>query len=312
MPSITQRWMGQGNEVKPHYNVTDRMAGVLDITRPILSTMGALGVGAAAALANGGFPSWQKCVIGVIAALLAFAGIHSFNDFADRRRDVVCWPGRPLPSKRLSTWQGLSIALGSYAIALIIVWFGFNPTCFWVSAAAIALGCIYSGYLRDRVGYLVLPPIEGTLWLCGWAAFSPDTLFTSWAPWILWAFSATWQAGHIMVYSPLHPISHVKGEKLTQVPALFKRTSPKAATVIGFIFLCLSTVFAVYLGFYFSLGLLYIIPTAIMAAVALVICWQYMKDPENFGKGIKTFSFATYFMLVARVFMLLSIVIFYR
>jgi len=48
--------------------------------------------------------------------------------------------------------------------------------------------------------------------------------------------------------------------------------------------------------------LLYIIPTAIMAAVALVICFQYVRDPENFGKGIKTFSFATYFMLVARLF----------
>lgn len=311
MSSITQRWMGQGNEIKATYNAGDKLAGVLDITRPILSTMGALGVGASAALAYGGFPAWDKCVIGVIAALLAFAGIHSFNDFADRQRDVVCWPGRPLPSKRLNTWQGLTIALGSYTIALILVWFYFNPTCFWVSLIAIALGSLYSGYLRDRIGYLVLPPIEGTLWLCGWAAFSPDTLFTSWAPWILWAFSATWQAGHIMVYSPLHPISHVNNKKLTQVPALFTRTSPQAATIIGFIFLVLAAAVGIFLGFYFDLGLLYIIPTAVMAAVALTICWQYVREPENFGKGIKTFSFATYFMLVARVFMLLSIAIFF-
>jgi 4-hydroxybenzoate polyprenyltransferase len=311
MSSITQRWMGQGNEVKPSYNTGDRLAGVLDITRPILSTMGALGVAAGAALAYGGFPAWNKCLIGVIAALLAFAGIHSFNDYADKRRDVVCWPGRPIPSQRLKAWQGLFIAVGSYAIALVIVWFGFNPTCFAVSAVAIILGCLYSGYLRDRVGYLVLPPIEGTLWLCGWAAFSPDTLFTSWAPWVLWAFSATWQAGHIMVYSPLHPISHVNDKKLTQVPAFFKRTSPQTATIIGFIFLCLAAAFGIYLGFFFDLGLLYIIPTAIMAAVALVFCFQYVRDPENFAKGIKTFSFATYFMLVARVFILLSVLLFY-
>lgn len=311
MPSITQRWMGQGNVVKPSYNLTDRMAGVLDITRPILSTMGALGVGAGAALAYGGFPAWDKCLIGLVAALLAFAGIHSFNDFADRRRDVVCWPGRPLPSKRLENWQGLGIALGSYTIALILVWFFFNPTCFYVSLVAIALGSLYSGYLRDRVGYLVLPPIEGTLWLCGWAAFSPETLFTSWAPWLLWAFSAAWQAGHIMVYSPLHPISHINDKKLTQVPALFKRTSPKAATIIGLVFLCLATVLGMYIGVYFNLKWLYIIPTAIMAVVMLAVCWPYVKDPENFAKGIKTFSFATYFMLVARVFMLISILFFY-
>ncbi len=311
MSSIMQRWMGQGNVVKPGYTVGERLAGALDITRPVLSTMGSLGVAGGAALAFGGFPVWNKCLIGFIAALLAFAGIHAFNDFADRRRDVVCWPGRPIPSHRLAARQGLLLATGSFAVALIIVWFGFNSICFTVSAIAIGLGCLYSGFLRDRVGYLVLPPIEGMLWLCGWTAFSPDTLFTSWSPWVLWIFSATWQAGHIMVYSPLHPIQHVKGEKLTQVPALFKRTSPQAATVLGFIFLCLAAALGIYLGFYFDLGWLYVIPTAIMALVALVICFNFMRDSENFAKGIKTFSFATYFMLVARVFILLSIFLFF-
>jgi 4-hydroxybenzoate polyprenyltransferase len=86
-----------------------------------------------------------------------------------------------------------------------------------------------------------------------------------------------------MVYSPLHPISHVKGEKLTQVAALFKRTSPKAATIIGFIFLCLASAFGIYLGFYFNLKWLYIAPTAIMAVVALVFCWQYVQD-RKLGK----------------------------
>jgi 4-hydroxybenzoate polyprenyltransferase len=306
-----QRWMGQGNEVKASYNVSDQLAGVLDITRPVLSGMGALGVAAGAALAYGGIPVWSKCVVGVIAALLAFAGIHAFNDFADQHRDVVCWPGRPIPSKRLAAPQALLLAVGSFAVALIIVWFAFNSVCFAVSALSIGFGCLYSGYLRDRVGYLILPPIEGMLWLCGWAAFSPDTLFSSWSPWALWLFSATWQAGHIMVYSPLHPIQHVQGAKLTQVPAFFKRTSPQAATITGFVFLCLAAGMSLYLGFYFNLGLLYLIPTAIMAVVALVVCYQYMRDAENFAKGIKTFSFATYFMLVARVFMLLSVFLFF-
>src|SRR4030042_6793152 len=100
MASIMQRWMGQGNEVKQSSNVSDRLSGALDITRPVLSTMGALGVAAGAALAYGGFPIWSKCLIGFIAALLALSGIHAFNDFAGKRRDVVCWPGRPIPSKR--------------------------------------------------------------------------------------------------------------------------------------------------------------------------------------------------------------------
>ena len=63
-----QRWMGQGNAVKAKYTVSDRLAGALDITRPILSTMGALGVAGGAALAYGGFPAWSKCIIGFVAA----------------------------------------------------------------------------------------------------------------------------------------------------------------------------------------------------------------------------------------------------
>jgi 4-hydroxybenzoate polyprenyltransferase len=310
MASITQRWMGRGNIVKPSYTFSDRLAGVLDITRPVLSVMGALGVASAAALAYGGFPAWHYCLVGVIAALLAFSGIHAFNDFIDRRRDVVCWPGRPIPSHRLAPRQGLLLALGSFAVALAIIWFAFNPVCFTVSVVALGLGCLYSGYLRDRVGYLVLPPIQSMLWLCGWTAFSPDTLFTSWSPWVLWTFSVSWQAGHIMVYSPLHPIQHAQGVKLTQVPAFFKRTSPQTAAILGFAFLCLAAMLSIYLGFYYDLGLLYILPTSLMALIALAISYKFTRDPENFAKGIRTFSFATYFMLVARVFILLSVFLF--
>jgi heme O synthase-like polyprenyltransferase len=80
---------------------------------------------------------------------------------------------------------------------------------------------------------------------------------------------------------------------------------------LGFAFLCLAAVVSVYLGIYFSLGLLYIIPTALMALAALAVSFRFMRDSENFGKGIQAFSFATYFMLVARVFMLLSIFLFF-
>lgn len=303
--------MGQGNAVKEKYTVSDRLAGALDITRPILSIMGALGVAGGAALANGGFPAWSKCIIGFIAALLAFAGIHTFNDWVDTRRDKACWPGRPIPSRRLKPSYALTLALASFAVALVIVWFTFNPVCFAVSVAAVVLGCLYSGRLRDRVGYLVLPPIQSLGWLCGWAAFSPGTLFTSWSPWVLYLFSVMWQAGHIMIYSPLHPIQKVKGEKLTQVPALFKRTSPKTASTLGFSFLCAALALSIYVGFYFKLNLLYFIPTILMALVALTLSYRFMQDPENFPKGIKAFSYASYFMLTARVFLLLSVLIFF-
>jgi 4-hydroxybenzoate polyprenyltransferase len=178
-----------------------------------------------------------------------------------------------------------------------------------VSLISLIMGCLYSATLRDRIGYLILPLIQGTLWLCGWSAFSPETLFTSWMPWVLYIFSAAWQAGHIMVYSPLHPIRRVKGVKLTQVPALFVKTSPRTATVLGFIFLAITLILALYLGYYFSLGWLYLIPVLVMGIFLLPIAFRFVKDPENFGKGIRAFSWATYFNLTVRICILLSVLL---
>jgi heme O synthase-like polyprenyltransferase len=169
------------------------------------------------------------------------------------------------------------------------------------------LGCLYSAYLRDKVGYLVLPFIEGSLWLCGWTAFSPQTLFTSWVPWVLYLFSFAWQAGHIMIYSPLHPVRHVKGAKLTQVPAFFATTSPLTAIIIGVIFLVITMAIGLFSGFYIDLGMVYVIPVAIMGLFALTVSFNYLRDSENFAKGIKAFTIVTYFMTTARVFILISV-----
>jgi heme O synthase-like polyprenyltransferase len=95
------------------------------------------------------------------------------------------------------------------------------------------------------------------------------------------------------------------------VPAFIKRTSPQGATVLGFAFLCLAAAVGIYLGFYFQLGLVYLLPTALMAALALVFSFKFMRDSENFARGIKAFYFATYFMLVARLLILLSVFLFF-
>jgi 4-hydroxybenzoate polyprenyltransferase len=262
-------------------------------------------------LAYQGFPTWDLCLIGFIAALFAFAGIHTFNDFVDAKRDVACWPGRPVPSQRLKIGPALLTAVICFAISLILILIFFNPVCFVISIIALVLGCLYSAYLRDRVGYLVLPPIQSMLWLCGWTAFSPDTLFTSWMPWILYIFSIAWQSGHIMIYSPLHPVRKVGGVSLTQVPAFFVTTSPMVAAMLGFIFLWITLGLGLFLGLYAGLGLMFLIPVGIMGLLALASSYKFLQNSGNFKLGIKAFQSATYFMLVARVCILLSILIFF-
>jgi 4-hydroxybenzoate polyprenyltransferase len=114
-----------------------------------------------------------------------------------------------------------------------------------------------------------------------------------------------------MVYSPLHPIRKFGGKTLTQVPALFVTTSPKTASILGFIFLTITTGMGVYLGVYASLGWLFLIPFSIMALITLYMSYKFMQDAANFGRGIRAFTFATYFMLVARIGILLSVLFFF-
>lgn len=309
MATLMQRWMGQGNVISATYSLGERVAGALDITRPVLTVMGALGVAAAGALAYGGLPPWRQCLAGLVAAVLAFGAIHTFNDFVDARRDKECWPGRPIPSRRLNASQALALALLGFAFSLALVWFFFTPTSLAISLIAVALSCLYSAFLRDGIGYLVLPPIQGLLWLCGWAAFSPDNLFSAWLPWLLYLFSIAWQSGHIMIYSPLHPVRKVKGASLTQVPALFIKTSPRTAAAIGFWFLLIALGLSIYLGIYAHLGWLYLAAAAVMGLVALQRSYRFVRAADNFARGIQAFSFATYYMLAVRVFILLSILL---
>jgi 4-hydroxybenzoate polyprenyltransferase len=173
MATIAQRWMGRGNTTKSSYTLKDKLAGLMEITRPILSFMGALGVAAEAALSKGGFLPGQK----------------------------ACW----------DCW----------------------------------------------------------------------------------------------------PLRKVEGLKLTQVHALFKAASPKTAADMGFIFVCISLILAVFAGFYANLTLVYIIPVSLIGIFALTSVYIFRLDSENFSKGINAFQSVTYYMLIVRIFMFLSVFLFF-
>jgi 4-hydroxybenzoate polyprenyltransferase len=71
MSTWAQRRMGRGYLIKQSNTFLEKLVGLIDITRPILSIMGALGVAAAIALTYGGIPGWTLCFPGFIASLLA-------------------------------------------------------------------------------------------------------------------------------------------------------------------------------------------------------------------------------------------------
>ena len=300
---------GQELAAKNEYSLKDRLSGFLTLIRPIFFILTPLNAASAAVLALKGYPSLAQCILGFFAVAFASCAINVFNDYTDRERDRHIWPARPIPSGRVKPNEALLVVIASLAICLSIAWFVFNPPTFFILLLAVILGALYSAYLRDRVGYLALPPIVGLIYLGGWAAFSPETLFSSLLPWYLYFLGVVWQAAHIMVYYPLHIIS-TSGEPEAKVPpALFFAPSPQVAVKIGVGFTCLTLLLSVLLFFLAPLSGLYLALVIAVGIYALISGLRLVKDTSSQAKGLKAFASLSIFRLVISATILITVFI---
>jgi protoheme IX farnesyltransferase len=290
--------MGHGGiPLKRRYSLIERIYSYLEITRPFLLLMAPPLAGAGAILANGKMPHLLYVVLGALAAVFATAGIHTFNDWRDRTRDLEAWPDRPIPTSRIHPRAALVYALLLMIASLVVVWFSFNPTATVVLAAGIVLGVIYTLFLRDVVGYLSLPFIIAVFPLGGWAAFSPETLFTNPVPWMLALTAIVWQCAHIMVHSPSHPTRIDDGRLVTEKKAFLFYPSPKMAAWMGLHFTVALLLVSVALFFLVGLGWFYLVIAMPMGAVALLSTIVLVRDPTNRDKSMGAFNIASTYLI---------------
>lgn len=243
---------------------------------------------------------------------MAFAScaVNVSNDYLDRERDKDIWPNRPIPGGRVRPNEALLVVIVSLVISLSIAWLAFNFATFFILLLAIILGGFYSAYLRDRVGYLSLPPIVGLIYLGGWSAFSPETLFSSWLPWYLYLLGVVWQTAHIMIYYPLHLIPDIDGELSVKAPpALFFTPSPQDAVKIGIGFTCLTLLFGALLPLVAPLGVLYLALVIAAGIYALISGLKSLKAPSNRKRGITAFKALSVFRLVISAAILLTVLV---
>ncbi len=281
-----------------------RLTGFLSLVRPIFFVLTPVNAAGAAVLAYGSFPPAAKCLEGFLAVALASCAVNVFNDFIDRERDKKLWPQRAIPSGRVAPVEALVLAISAALLSLAITWLTFNPIAFIILAAALALGGLYSAFLRDRIGYLSLPPIVGLIYLGGWAAFSPGTLLQSALPWFLYLLGTVWQAAHIMTYYPLHI---VPGEKAP--PALIFRPSPRTAVVMGLLLTGLTITLALLLPLAApSLGILYLVIVLAAGVLAVLPSLRFLKNIHDRTACLRAFNFLSLFRLVVSAAILLSFV----
>jgi 4-hydroxybenzoate polyprenyltransferase len=282
----------------------DRLTGFISLARPLFFVLTPVNAAGAAVLACAGFPSPAKCLAGLMAVALASCAVNVFNDFTDRKRDKTIWPERAIPSGRVRPGEALALASLAALLSLAITWLAFNPAAFAILLMALALGGLYSAFLRDRAGYLSLPPIVGLIYLGGWAAFSPGTLFSSVLPWYLFLLGAVWQAAHIMTYYPLHL---APGKEAP--PAIFFRPSPKAAVKAGLLLTCLTIIMAFLLPLLVpDVQALYLVIVAVAGAFAVFASFRLLKDVSNRQACLRAFTSLSILRLAVSAGILLSFV----
>jgi 4-hydroxybenzoate polyprenyltransferase len=297
--------------IQDKYSFTDKLIGYLTLARLLFLILTPLNAASAAILSIRGLPSWGICLAGFFTGALAAAGVNIYNRYADRERDKTMWPQRGIPSGRVGAGGVLTVSIVCYAAALALCWLFFNPTAFFILLAAIALGSFYSSFLRDKVGYLSLPLIEGLIFLCGWACLSPDTVFTTLLPWYLYLLGVVWQSTHIMAHYVLNIRFDAAGKAEIITPLLFSRPSAPRTARLTLIMATLLFVMTVLLPLLTPLSWLYIVPAAAYGLLTLYHCRAFSNNPLDKAKMHRAWSALSTFRLTISAAIILSIIVYH-
>jgi 4-hydroxybenzoate polyprenyltransferase len=228
--------------------------------RPAIAIMGPLMFFAAAILSIGRIPSLTDLILGSVAVYLLSAAEHSIDDTIDMEIDKLKWPTRPLPSGVLSRRTGGLYAISMASVGVLISYFAFNWQLVAVELFALGLGTLYP-FMRNKVGYLVLAPIPPLIAVGGWVAYTPDTLFTSPLPWILYVIFFLWQAFHILTLP----------WAINVAKTFIVRPKPKNIVYLSVVFSVLTLISTIYLSTFIQGSWIFVLTMIVLSIVFWLI-----------------------------------------
>lgn len=274
----------------------NKLLGFICMQRPAIAVMGPLMFFAASALAIGRIPSWEALFFGSIAVYLLTASEHSIDDTIDKEIDKVKWPTRPLPSEALSRKTGGLYAISLAAIGIIISYLLFNWQVVMVEFIALGLGTAYP-FLRDRLGYLILAPIPPLIGVGGWVAYSPETLFTSPVPWILYFIFAFWQAFHILTLP--YAINVAK--------TFIVRPKPRTIVLMSVILSVVTLFFIIYLSTFIANAWIFLIVMIVMSIIFWISMVPLISEPSNMQSSLIATMVATNYNIAMCLILILFV-----
>ncbi len=286
-----------GGGIPQGTGLKNKVLALICLQRPLVAIMGPLMFFAGAALAIRGLPSWEPFLLGFMAVYMLTSAEHTIDDLIDKEIDRVKWPSRPLPSEIISRRAGGIFALLLASLGVLISYLVFNWQLVFVELVALGLGTAYP-FLRDRIGYLVLPGIPALIGIGGWIAYSPQTLLTSPIPWILYLIFASWQAFHILTLP----------WALTKAKIFIVRPKPKTVAEISLIFSVITLVFTIFLSLYIKNALIFIITMIVISILFWVTTIPLIREPFKIENSHKAVIVATNYNVIMCVVLMITMI----
>jgi 4-hydroxybenzoate polyprenyltransferase len=168
----------------------------------------------------------------------------------------------------------------------------FNWLIIALGLLVLVLNYVYSWYLRDNIGYLMLFLPFLLVPVAMWSGFSPETVLTP-LPWILGILFAAWT-----------PIIQIPQEGLDPTtPALFIRPRPTTERALYVVFTIALFFVGVAIYLYAQLSWLFVVVSAVLTAVNLTQA-KYLGNNRSREKLATAFkleaaSFSIYWLLLA-------------
>lgn len=282
-----------GGGIPKGKNKKNKILGLISLQRPLVAIMGPLMFFAGAFLALGRIPSFESIIIGSIAIYALTSAEHTIDDFIDKEIDRKKWPDRPLPTETISRKTGGIYAVFLATIGIVLSFIFFTWQLVVVELIALGLGTLYP-FLRDRIGYLVLMGIPPLIGIGGWVAYSPNTLFTSPVPWILYLVFATWQAFHILTLP----------WALTVTKTFLVKPKPRIVAEISVIFSIITLLSAIYLSFYLEATWIFVIVMIIISIFFWMSSVPLIKEPAKPENSQRALMVATNYNIVMCIFIM--------
>jgi protoheme IX farnesyltransferase len=245
-------------------------------------------------LSTPGMVPWMPLLLGTVGIALASASAAAINHVLDERFDerMGRTKNRPLPTKKLSSTQAVSFALGLAVVSMIILARWVNPlTAGLTFVALIGYAVIYTAYLKHATPQNIViggaagaaPPV------LGWAAITGDVhhdalllflIIFAWTPPHFWALAIAKREDYAKAGIPMLPVTH--GVRHTTLQILLYSVLMVVVTILPFL---------TGMG-----GLLYLAGALSLGGVFIAKAWALQKTPRyDLAMGLFGYSI-TYLM----------------